>query len=268
MTAEGQSLFGTPAPAAPTGPVESAAAAKGDSRGSPSDAAGGWSILIEAFAGPQAEASAREAVTRAQSTLGLDGAYPEKRGETWVLAYGHYTGPADPKAARDLARIKSTEYRGLRPLAGAYLSPEVLEGTLPEFDLRNVKKSRGRWAMYTLQIAAYGVEGAGRVKPEDMEQARAKAEEAVVDLRRQGEEAFYYHGPNRSSVTIGVFEADDVDAETHQESPRIRQLRERYPYNLFNGKGIKEFHRGIGPDGKDVVVERMSPSRIVMIPES
>jgi hypothetical protein len=268
MAAEGQSLFGSPAPP-PAAPERPGRAPESDrSRDGPAMPAGGWSILIEAFAGPQAEQSAREGVTRVRTTLGLDGAYTEKRGDAWVLAYGHYAGPSDPEALRDLARIKAIEYRGGRPLAGAYLSPEVLEGTRPEFDLRNVKAARGEWATYTLQIAVYGLEGAARPKAEDMGQVRRSAEQAVVDLRRQGEEAFYYHGPNRSMVTLGVFEAEDVDAETGEESPRIRALRDRYPYNLLNGKGIKEFHKGVGPDGKPTMVERMQPSRIVMIPGS
>lgn len=273
LAAEGESLFGSPAPApsraAPDpAPRGTAPAPRGSASGDRAAPTGRWAILLEAFAGPQAEQSAREGVTRVRSTLGLDGAYAEQRGGTWVLAYGHYAGASDPRALQDLARIKAIEYRGGRPLAGAYLTADILEGSLPEFDLRNVRAARGEWAMYTLQVAVYGLEGTDRPKAEDMAQVRQKAEEAVVDLRRQGEEAFYYHGPNRSMVTIGVFEAEDVDQETAQESARIRQLRDRYPYNLLNGRGIKEFHRGTGAGGKPATVERMQPSRIVVIPES
>jgi hypothetical protein len=255
MAQEGRKLFGT---------TRESSAAKANPAHAGDDS---WSIVIEVFSGPNAEQSAREGLARLRSQVGLADARAEHRGQNWVLAYGRYPASNDPKAAADLERVKSFEYRDGRPFAGAYLSAPQLEGTVPEYDLRNAKALNGDWVVYTLQVGVYALEGAKTVTAGQMQEVRQKAEEAALGLRQQGEQAFYYHGPNRSMVTLGLFEAQDVDAELGTESERVTMLRKRQPLNLLNGRGIKEFHRGVGPDGRPTNIERMQPSRIVMIPE-
>jgi hypothetical protein len=74
------------------------------------------------------------------------------------------------------------------------------------------------------------------VKPEELAEFRKRAEEAVVSLRREGEEAFYYHGPRGSMVTVGVFGPKDLDVtKPGRESFALREARRKFPFNLVNG---------------------------------
>jgi hypothetical protein len=253
LAAQGRELFGE--------------ASRGNAGGAPADE--GWSILIQAYSGEGAQADANDGLGRVRSRAGLTDAYVSHRGNAWVIAYGKYPGPRDPKAVADLDRIKHFTYEGTQPFAMAYLTPPMVAGTMPEYDLRNAKKLHGPEALYTLQIGVYGVEGVAQPTPEQMREVRAKAEEAVVVLRRQGEEAYYFHGPTMSVVTIGLFDETDHDLQAAGvNSPRLKKLMEKYPYNLYNGQGIKERHRVATSTGKTTMLERMQPSRVVVVPDS
>jgi hypothetical protein len=83
--------------------------------------------------------------------------------------------------------------------------------------------------MYSLQIGFYD----DAFGP-DFRQA---AEQAAAALHQQGEQAYYYHGPNRSLVTIGLFTENDFVQQGPQRAygPQIKQLQQRFPYNLANG---------------------------------
>ena len=61
---------------------------------------------------------------------------------------------------------------------------------------------------------------------------------AAAALREDGDRAFYYHGPHRSMVTVGLFTFDDdfiQEGKQRAYGPGIEELREKYPYNLVNG---------------------------------
>jgi hypothetical protein len=134
-----------------------------------------------------------------------------------------------------------------------------------ELNLRTVKRRLGeRRAVYTLQIGAYGRGDLGKPTPGELRIFRAEAEKAARQLRAEGEEAFYYHGPNMSMVTVGVLGEDDHDGSTQPpiESIRLRQLRQKFPYNMLNGQGIREtIQTDRGP------VKRLQDSRLVAIPD-
>jgi len=87
----------------------------------------------------------------------------------------------------------------------------------------------------------------------------------VRELRAEGDQAFYYHAPYRSMVTVGVFGESDFDATTTPpiESRRLRQTREKFPHNLLNGKGIRETITNSAGQR----VTRLQPSSLVAIPE-
>jgi hypothetical protein len=64
-------------------------------------------------------------------------------------------------------------------------------------------------------------------------------------MRRQGEQAFYFHGPLRSMVTVGLFGIDEYDLrQLRLRSPAIARLMERFPHNLVNGAGVKRKRAG------------------------
>jgi len=98
---------------------------------------------------------------------------------------------------------------------------------------------RQHTGMYTLQIGVYDREyGQGYQRA---------AEQAVAVLREQQEQAFYYHGPHRSMVTIGLFTDDDFVIQEGRWSygSSIRALQERFPYNLRNGLTMVEKQGGV-----------------------
>jgi len=224
-----------------------------------------WTIGIKPFTGPNARALAEEGLRRVRSTGGLPRATLRPRSGGWVIVYGSYEDPASAEAQRDLERVRSVEVNGSRPFAASVLMPPdvaATRGSLARYDLRRARAAYGPEALYTLQVGVYGKLD-GMASPSEREGFRRAAEQAVADLRREGELAFFYHAPNRSMVTVGVFSEDDHDAELGLDSARLRGVRERFPHNLFNGKGIRESAR-TRDGGK---AQRLQPSVLVGIPE-
>ncbi|USN99894.1 MAG: hypothetical protein H6810_04320 [Phycisphaeraceae bacterium] len=185
-----------------------------------------------------------------------------------LIVYGRYGDPAAPRAQADLAKIRAMEVDGRAPFARAIMVPTgekpVADAKLARYDLRNAKKMFGDSAVYTLQIGAYAREDNQRPTPADFAAFRKAAEEAVAQLRREGEQAFFYHGPNGSMVTVGIFDDTDLDTSVTPplESARLNEVRDRHPDNLLNGRGVREMIRG--EDGK--TVPHMQESRLVVIP--
>lgn len=230
-----------------------------------------WSILIHAYH-PGEEADARDGLARVQGEGGLPKAYLEKRGEATVIAYGQYDDPSSKAALADLAKVRGIQVviqgQTVKPFGTAFLAPPAeIKGSIPEYDLRNARKSNGDWVLYTLEIGFYGRGDRKPGTPAEMEEFRRTAEKAAIDLRRQGEQAFYYHGPQYSSVTIGLFGKDDFDSETHVDSPTLHALRQRFPYDLQNGMGIKQRVKLTDANGHIVKAEAMQPSHLVNVPK-
>ncbi len=82
---------------------------------------------------------------------------------------------------------------------------------------------------------------------------------AVAAAPQDGELAFYYHGPTKSMVTVGLFGDRDYDPATDRRSDRLLQTQRRFPNNMLNGRTIIE--RRIGGN-------RTQPSSLVMVPGS
>lgn len=219
-----------------------------------------WSIVIVAYRGPERNSFANADLYKVHTQGGLPRAYVEDRGDASVIAYGRYESPDDPSAQRDLTMIREMVIGGGRPFAGAALTPPsaAKAGSMPEYDLRNVKDRLGDWVIYTLQIGAYGKLD-GRATADEMAEFRAAAEEAVLQLRREGEQAFYYHGPTMSSVVIGTwgtrdFEPNPIDGRPAlYQAPAILAAKEKFPHNLFNGQAVRS--QG-----------RLQPSKLVGVP--
>ena len=228
-----------------------------------------WSIGVIRVWGKGAEASAQEALIEVRTTGRLREAFLERRGQSYVVAYGRYPSKDDPQAQRDLKRIQELIVNGRRPFATAWLAPPQLAGIgrFPQFDLRQARQTHGNSVAYTLQIGYYG--RLDRLPtPEELVEFRAAAEEAAVRLRREGELAFYYHSPRGSTVTIGVFEDWELDTSVAPpvQSEQLQAARDRYPQNLVNGQGVKERVRVQTPEGNMKWVEQIQKSRLVAIP--
>ncbi|MFN0131742.1 MAG: hypothetical protein ACKVW3_04295 [Phycisphaerales bacterium] len=234
-----------------------------------------WSIVLFAYRGEDQTQAATAGLERARADGKLPGAYMEKRGPATVIAYGSYQDNTTSEAKADLARIRATTILmdGVKrtPFAQAFLAPpEDIRGTLPEFDLRSVRKQQGEWALYTLQVGVYARSDTKAPSPSEQAQFRKSAEEAAVKLRREGEQAFYFHGPARSMVTVGLFGSEDFDPQVGptSDSPGLKALRLRFPHNLLNGMGIREKKTVKGPTGKSVVSSNLQPSSLVAVPKA
>jgi hypothetical protein len=215
-----------------------------------------WSVVIAAFRGPDRDRNAGLWLDRVRTVGGLPEARLEQRSEgVLTLAVGRFDAPEDPEAQRTLGRVRATEVDGRRPFAGAFLAPPVLDaeqGPMAELDLRNARALHGPAAQYTLQIAVYDPGPSPSTR--DRREVRRTAEEAAVQLRQEGEMAFFFHGPNTSSVTIGILTERDI-AGVFGVGPAVRELRERHPDMLVNGQTMRR------PGGS------MIPTEVVRVPD-
>lgn len=266
----------SPAPRSPAGDADSKDRLRDEGRklfdpkaGDAAQAPGtdlGWCIVIAVFRGDDADAQARIMLDRVRREGQLPEAYAIRRNSATIIAVGDYRGPEDERAGADLKRVQDIQVPGeggqiTRPYAFAILAPPLSEkvGGLPQYNLLRVKDALGASALYTLQVGAYGRLDIPRPTEADLAESRKAAEQAVLKLRQEGEEAFYYHGPSMSMVTIGVFGTDDFDPQVPNfKSARLRDVQKRHPLNLYNGQGVKERRKG-APD-------RLQPSNLVAIP--
>lgn len=224
-----------------------------------------WSVVL-APVPPASRDTPQAFLDEIHQTTGLTDAFLQDRAGRLVVALGRHPDPTTPEAAADLRRARAVVVAGRKPFAEARLwPPELSEAQAASpMDLRNARAEYGRDAVYTLQVAIYGRGDNQPATPRQIAEFRRLAEEAAADLRAEGELAFYYHGPERSMVTVGVFAADEHDGSVTPpfESARLREARRKHPHNLLNGQGIRE--RLDGTTGN--TVERIQPSLLVNIP--
>ncbi len=236
-------------------------ATPGRDAGHPGAGAGTWTIVL---AVAEDEAGAGHALDMVRGRAGLRDAWIDDAGSYFSICVGRYESASAPGARTDLARLRAFEVDGSRPFATAVLAPA---GRTPardgadELDLAGVRAAQGKQAMYTLQVAVYTRPDRKAPSASELAEFRHAAEDAASQFRRGGEEAYYYHGPTASMVTIGVFTPRDYDPQDPaRQSPALMDLRARHPYNLVNGKGLRERRAGERE-------WRMQPSFVAVIPE-
>jgi len=201
-----------------------------------------WSIVL---AGANDLPSARKLLEELRAKSGLNDLILDRREEKYVIARGRFADPRDPAAQAVLKQVREITIEGTHPFANAQLSPppsRYAEGSIPEYNLANVRRIPGNEAkVYTLQVGVYGRTDAQAPSPQEIAEFRKYAEDAVVQLRKEGDEAYYMHGPAKSMVTIGAYTPSEYD-ERHpkiNDCPTLKVAREKFPYNLVNGAGLK-----------------------------
>lgn len=229
-----------------------------------------WTIVLTKIDNSRPELVQQTIAALSQTFPGVR--LTERDGGTF-LTYGQYVDPSTPKARADLKRVHDYTMtlgeRTANPYAQAFIAPpsaESLAGSNAAYDLRNVRARFGDKALYTLQIAIYGRNDRTAPSSEDLASFRRAAEQAVITLRRDGEQAFYYHGPSRSTVTVGVFYEEDHDSTTFPplETEPLKAARARHPLNLLNGQGISQTVQ----DERGNKVRKPQPSFLVGIPKN
>ncbi|MEO1585216.1 MAG: hypothetical protein AAFR96_11690 [Planctomycetota bacterium] len=208
------------------------------------------------FAGPgQAAAAERAAADLRRLSPVLRGVFVEARGDRSAVLLGRFAFPPSAEIVETMAAVREIEVDGRRPFATAFFVPPV-EGPVGEYDLRTARERFD--ADCTLQVGVYGRIDGRSPSSDEIAQFRASAEQAVRDLRSQGEQAFVFHGPTLSMVTVGAMRFDDIEADPSV----LRSLQDRFPHNLLNGRGIRE--KVQTEQGEDW---RLQPSTLVGIPE-
>lgn len=218
---EGRAVFGGGGAGGQEGP------ASGDTAPTP-DGEEGWAVLLELVRGPDHESRAQVRRRAWATQLGRGDVTVRERDAGSAVVLGSYDEPDDARAQRDLRMVKALEVNGVRPFAGAYLlpptAPEPEMGERPEWNLMRVAEMpAGRNALYSLHVGVF--EGRNRER---------RAEEECERLRRLGEQAYYFHGRDRSAVTVGLFGEDAYGRRG--VSGDVRALQARFAYMMLNGR--------------------------------
>lgn len=193
-------------------------------------------VRLARFTGANRHQQAHQAIGKLYETSSLDGAWVEEIGPVCELYYGRFPSPEDPRATRALATIRQLRLDGRRPYRGAQITALQNRMTTTS-DPLDVRQHVG---YHTLQIGFYDAEFGPHF--------RQAAEEAAGTLRAEGHEAYFYHGPHRSLVTLGLFTRDDFvsipqgkgTVETY--GPRIRALQVHFPHTMINGRTVIDRH--------------------------
>lgn len=226
----------------------------------------GWTINMATLTMADHAQVATRWIEDFQEVSGMRGAWADSTSRGSIVHYGQYSSPDSAAAQADLKKIKAIQYEGRLPFSRSYLalirSRTAAGGASP----MNLVHARAylpdQDAVYSLQVGVYEPEKGDRTV--DLSDCRKMAENAARQLRAQGELAFFYHGPNRSMVCVGVFGADAVDPDTKLYSPEIMALQERFPNNAFNGRALVETWI---PAKGSRAVKRTQSSFLVRVPE-
>ena len=201
-----------------------------------------WTIELERYTGRDRLQKARQLSDRLTSEAGLSDVRIEDRSGFAVVSIGRVYDPGTSMAREILNQVRQAELDGFRPYANARFEPTV-RGGRQVYDELNLRQYAG---MYTLQIGFYDQQFG--------KDFRTAAEKAARSLRKDGDEAYYYHGTHRSLVTVGLFNHATAFVERENPlapgtriegySPAVRELQEKYPYNLGNGLTLIESVKG------------------------
>jgi hypothetical protein len=219
-----------------------------------------WTIAIATFGSADHRAISDRFREEFIEVSGLREVMVDRNESRSILHYGAYGSANDPQLETDLARIRAIEIEERTPFARAFQTVLATEdlGQYPQFNLLQLRKQFSRnETLYSLQIGFYTFESDAQHR-----EAKRTVEEFVARLRAEGEMAFYYHGQTKSHVCIGVFFEDDVDAITGY-SKRVRDLQQRYPNNLDNGKQIIQTRRTPGGE----IVKQAQQSFLIAVPQ-
>ncbi len=186
----------------------------------------GWAIQLIQIPGKNRHDQAKELIQKLRTQTKLADLWIQDLGNVATIYHSRFQKASDPAIRTALANVKQIQLDGTRPFTKSELVPLVGGGRAiaDPFDLRQFT------GYYSLQVGFYD-----QAFGKDFRQA---AEQAVQVLREDGHDAYYYHGPHRSVIAVGVFSYEQafVTAGTHDTyAPHIRELQKHFPYNLGNG---------------------------------
>ena len=182
-----------------------------------------WTIYCYAVKGPDHVVDSQKAKASLIQQTGRNGWYVIHGRDESNIYFGFYSfdtvadkaGTSDLDLARqDLELVKGVQdVNHSTPFRNSVFvmldAPDPLAP--PEWNLYNVDRTLRptdpKRAYWSLQIMAF----------RGVEQRKEAAVEAVRDLRKQGVDAYYYHGESVSSVCVGHWPADAVKSQNRTE---------------------------------------------------
>lgn len=210
-----------------------------------------WAIRLQQFRGDRPLREAYEYAQKIQRETQLADVWFLDHGDVAAVYVGRYSRKDHPDAKAALRTVKAARLEGDRPFRGAELV--VIDrrrgdgAGLDEHDLRQFS------GYMTLLVAVYDREF-GR-------DYREAAEDYADQLRAESEhKIYYYHGPNQSIVTTGLFTRGDFVAVEGVDAygPTIRERQEVFPHVLKNGKTMR--------NSEVQTDDQLEPSIIVRVP--
>jgi len=201
-------------------------------------------ILLVEYKGPQAAASAQRLV-RELSAQGLPDVFAVEGAEYASVCVGRYDSWKDEDADRMLKRVRVIrDARGQYPFAGVMLVP------VPEPLPKNPWPLEEADGLFTLHVASW--EAPGRM---------ANAQQYAGSLRSRGYEAYVYHGPRLSMVTLGAFGMGIFDDPGKVGQPNAKpKILDPKVLDL-----IKQFPR-MRLEGQETPPEAHVPTQLVKVP--
>ena len=196
------------------------------------------SVQVATFTGNDRRQQARAAANRLRLEHDVPGVWYAEAGAESIIYAGRHLDSGDTRGVRRLlGRIRKIREDGDRPYADAALV-RLGAGTAGPAGSGSPLDLRTHRGMYSLQIAHYDSR-----HPEERHLA---AEEHARRLNDGKLRAFYYHGPKRSLVTVGLFgERDFVQVRSadgghfeREYGPAIQKLQKAHPLNLGNGEPV------------------------------
>jgi len=189
----------------------------------------GYAVELARFEGDSSYSQAYQFVTATRQQTDLAQLWHSTSNGITTLYAGRFPDRDSDDAKAMLRQARSAKVNGSRPFEDA----KIVKLTRAEgqvLDPRDLRTLKGK-QLYTLQIGYFDRTYGSNY--------RRAAETAVDVLREQGEQAYYYHGPNRSMVLLNAWnyqQAFTLQGSVDRYSNLVRAVQEKYPFNVPNGQ--------------------------------
>lgn len=192
----------------------------------------GYAVELARYSGAEAYHNLQNIMRTARQEAGLSNLWYSTVGRTTAVYMGRFKDDDSREAKAALKLAATAEVDGEKMFADAKIV-KLGGGRDQVLDPRDIRSLKGR-GLFALQIGYYD----GGYGPD----FRRAAETAVDVLRDQEQEAYYYHGPNRSMVLLNSWtynEAFTRQGSVDRYSNAVRLTQEQHPYNVPNGRAFK-----------------------------
>ncbi len=211
---------------------------------------GTYAIKLHTLTGRDRLKQAHAFCAALRETGQIPGIWFVSRGDETTVYAGRFRNPKSPDAKTELAQARRATFDGGKPFRRAELvaiNPER-SGVTGRWDLRQHRGYR------SLVLEVFDVDGSSNF--------RRQAEQRATELREETDlDIYYFLGNYQAYVTVEIFNPN-VDYITvngvETPGPRVRELRERFPTVLYNGKPR--------PNPKANTKDGMEPTVVIKIP--